>query len=96
MVPKGKARHNLCCARTLNRAAALKDTTAMRCLKAGLGLGVVLAAWLAVAGLSAGGLVATATGASAQSLTPPAGQPRVTAPGGRRGKAALRHRKRHR
>lgn len=68
----------------------------MHGFRVGLGLGVVLAAWLTVAGLSAGGLLATTTGASAQSLTPPAGQPRVTAPGGRRGKAALRHRKRHR
>ncbi len=59
------------------------------------GLGIVFVAWLAAAGISAASLV-TATGASAQSLTPPAGQPRVTAPGGRRGKAALRHRKRHR
>ena len=32
----------------------------------------------------------------AGTVTPPAGQSRITAPGGRRGKAARSHRKRHR
>lgn len=68
----------------------------MHPLRACLGFGLVLAVWLAAAGFPAAGLLATTTGATAQSLTPPAGQPRITAPGGRRGRAALRHRKHRR
>ncbi len=64
-------------------------------LKAGLGLGVTLALWIGLVGLPAATLLAVPGSALAQSLTPPAGQPRITAPGGRRGKAARRGR-RHR
>lgn len=67
----------------------------MRLPKAWIGLS--LGAWLVLACLSGGGLVATATGASAQqSVTPPAGQPRITAPGSRRGRMHRRHRRHHR
>ncbi|GJE77837.1 MULTISPECIES: hypothetical protein [Methylorubrum] len=66
----------------------------MRVSRAGLGLGLPLLAWIVAACLF-GGSLATAPGARAQgTLTPPAGQPRVTAPGGRRGKAARAARKR--
>lgn len=51
----------------------------------------------AAAVLSAGLFVVTPPPARAQSLIAPAGQTRVTAPGGLRGRAALRHhRARHR
>ncbi|GJD92147.1 hypothetical protein BHAOGJBA_5700 [Methylobacterium hispanicum] len=60
------------------------------------GLGLPLLAWfVAVACLGSG--IVVAPGARAQgTVTPPAGQPRVTAPGGRRGKAIRSHGGRHR
>jgi hypothetical protein len=58
---------------------------------------LALGAWLAAALLGGGTVLGTASGARAQgSLTPPAGQPRVTAPGGRKGRAAHRSRSRKR
>ncbi len=58
-------------------------------------LGLPLLTWLVAACLLGGGVV-TAPGARAQgTVTPPAGQARVTAPGGRRGQAARSQRKRH-
>ncbi|GJE57016.1 hypothetical protein FV217_09355 [Methylobacterium sp. WL9] len=58
-----------------------------------LGFSLPLAAWLIVACLFGGGVMGTAPGARAQgSLTPLAGQPRATAPGGVRGRAGRRHR----
>ncbi len=65
-------------------------------LKAGLGLGITLALWTGLVGLPAATLLTTSNSALAQSVTPPAGQPRITAPGGRRGKAARRARRHHR
>ncbi|GJD35158.1 hypothetical protein [Methylobacterium aerolatum] len=55
-------------------------------------------AWLALGGVIDGHGTAGPTPAAAQgSLTPPAGQPRATAPGGLRGRAARRpHRQGHR
>ncbi|MCJ2082622.1 hypothetical protein [Methylobacterium sp. J-090] len=58
-----------------------------------LGFGLPLVVWLFAGGLFGGGVLGGASGARAQaSLTPPAGQSRVTAPGGLRGRAARRHR----
>lgn len=68
----------------------------MRVTRAGLGLSLPLLAWFAAAFCLGSGVV-TAPGARAQgTVTPPAGQSRITAPGGRRGKAVRSHRKRHR
>ncbi|ACB79279.1 conserved hypothetical protein [Methylorubrum populi BJ001] len=68
----------------------------MRVKRAFLGLSLPLFVWF-VAAFCLGSGVATAPGARAQgTVTPPAGQSRITAPGGRRGKAARSHRKRHR
>ncbi|TFZ59043.1 hypothetical protein E4V01_08620 [Methylorubrum sp. Q1] len=68
----------------------------MRVRRTFLGLGLPLLAWF-VAAFCLGSGVVTAPGARAQgTVTPPAGQSRVTAPGGRRGKTARSHRKRHR
>ena len=68
----------------------------MRLKRAGLGLSLPLLAWFVAASCFGSGIV-TAPGARAQgTVTPPSGQSRITAPGGRRGKAARFHRKRHR
>ncbi len=65
--------------------------------------GIVLKAGALAAVLVAGGLAAGRASAAGPtgwmqgSVTPPAGQKRITAPGGRRGKAARhRHRMKHR
>ncbi len=58
-----------------------------------VGFSLPLAAWLVAALLFGGGVMGAAPGARAQgSLTPLAGQPRATAPGGMRGRAGRRHR----
>ncbi|MCJ2132244.1 hypothetical protein [Methylobacterium sp. E-045] len=58
-----------------------------------IGFSVPLVAWLFAGCLFGGGMVCAVPGAQAQgSLTPLAGQPRVTAPGGLRGRAVRRHR----
>ncbi|MWV25003.1 hypothetical protein FVE89_24100 [Methylobacterium sp. 2A] len=69
----------------------------MRCVRAG---------WIAVlavgaspglgAGFTGGRLTVPMRAAAQGTVTPPAGQPRVTAPGGLRGRAARRHRGIHR
>lgn len=59
----------------------------------GAGFCLSLAAWL-VALILFGGLPSVSHSAYAQSLTPLAGQPRVTAPGGTIGRGLRRH-KRH-
>lgn len=53
-------------------------------------------AWLGLgAGFTAGRLTLPMQAAAQGTVTPPAGQPRVTAPGGLRGRAARRHRRIH-
>jgi hypothetical protein len=53
-------------------------------------------AWLGLGSGFAGGHFTLPMPAAAQgTVTPPAGQPRVTAPGGLRGRAARRHRRIH-
>lgn len=60
-----------------------------------IGLGLPLMVWLFAGCLFGGGVFSVVPGAQAQaSLTPLAGQPRATAPGGLRGRAVRRH-KRH-
>ncbi|WP_143012286.1 hypothetical protein [Methylobacterium phyllostachyos] len=54
-------------------------------------------AWLGLgAGFSGGQLSLPGHAAAQGTVTPPAGQPRVTAPGGLRGRVARRHRRIHR
>lgn len=54
-------------------------------------------AWLGLgAGFTGGRLVIPMQAAAQGTVTPPAGQPRVTAPGGLRGRVARRHRRIHR
>ena len=54
-------------------------------------------AWLGFgAAMDASGSLRPPQAAAQGSLTPPAGQPRVTAPGGLRGRAIRRHHRHHR
>jgi hypothetical protein len=56
----------------------------MRLVKAGFGLGAVLLAAVAVSSASGGALSYGGAAQAQGTLTSPAGQPRVTAPGGLR------------
>lgn len=62
-----------------------------------IALGLPLVVWLFAGCVFGGGLVGVVPGAQAQaSLTPLAGQSRVTAPGGLRGRAVRRHNRHNR
>lgn len=77
------------------RGTAPWEPSRMRAKSVGLGFSLPLLAWF-VAVFCLGSGIATAPGARAQgTVTPPAGQSRLTTPGGRRGKAARSRRVRH-
>ena len=64
----------------------------MRIVRLGSIVFLAAGAWLGLGAGFEGGLPAVPTRAAAQgTVTPPAGQPRVTAPGGLRGRGGGRH-----
>ncbi|MCJ2052483.1 hypothetical protein [Methylobacterium sp. J-070] len=68
----------------------------MRSTRSGWIIVLAAAAWLGLgAGFTGGRLVLPSRAAAQGTLISPAGQPRVTAPGGLRGRAARRHRRAH-